>query len=85
MLEFDEATLDSMERDHPGFQESVRDFEEATLPLCSLCGSEDTAQVRCGVVQRSINLAAVTTKLKLIPNGPGPGKYFCNACKKFFD
>jgi hypothetical protein len=67
-----------------GFILSVLHFEMAKLPPCAHCGSENTADVQVGVVQYTMNLAAATSKFKLIPNGPKPGKYFCNACKKFF-
>jgi len=55
------------------------------LPQCPRCGSKDTADVQCGIIGRTINIAAATTRFKLIPNGPAPGKYFCNACDEFFD
>jgi hypothetical protein len=38
-----------------------------------------------GIIGRAISIAAATTKFKLIPNGPKPGKYFCYICDKFFD
>lgn len=57
---------------------------KADLPPCPDCGSEDTASVQIGVIQRTMNIAAATTKFKLIPNGPKPGPYFCNACDRFF-
>lgn len=34
---------------------------------------------------RTIYVAAATTKFKLIPNGPKPVKYFCNAFDEYFD
>jgi hypothetical protein len=77
-------TLDQMEQQYSGIQSEVNHFEAANLPLCSRCGSDNTAVVRCGIIGRSISIAAATTKIKLIPNGPGPGKFFCNACKEFF-
>ena len=53
--------------------------------MCARCGSTKTAGVHCGIVGRTINLAAATTKFKLIANGPRPGQYFCNACNEFSD
>ena len=47
--------------------------------------SEDTADVQVGIVRRTIQIAAATTKFKLIPNNPKRGSYFCNTCKKLFD
>ncbi len=85
MLTTDEKTLNQMEKQHPGIRETIRFFEEATVPACSRCGSSDTATVGCGIVGRTISIAGATTKFRLIPNGPPPGRYFCNACEKFFD
>jgi hypothetical protein len=84
MLTIDEKTLNQMEAQHPGIRETIVYFEEATVPACTRCGSSDTATVGCGIVGRTIYIAAATTKFKLIPNGPAPGKYFCNTCSGFF-
>jgi hypothetical protein len=84
MLKVNRETLDHLERDYPGIGETIRHFEEAALPACSRCSSEDTAIVQCGVIGRTISLAAATTKFRLIPNGPAPGKFFCNRCNDFF-
>lgn len=85
MLKIDKETLDHMEMQHPRITETIRHFEDAKLPACSLCGSTDTASVGCGVIGRTIYLASATTKFKLIPNGPRPGEYFCNTCEKYFN
>lgn len=84
MLKIDKKTLNHMERQHPGIGKTILYFEEAKLPVCSRCGSTDTASVGCGVIGRTIYLASATTKFKLIPNGPRPGEYFCNACDEYF-
>jgi hypothetical protein len=85
MLKIDKETLDHIEEGYPGIGEAVLRFEEATLPICPRCGSKNTADVQCGVIGRTINIAAATTKFKLIANGPKPGKYFCNTCSEFFN
>jgi hypothetical protein len=85
MLRFDKTALDHLEKKYPGIGETILYFENATLPACSGCTSTDTAQVGCGIIGRTIKIAAATTKFKLIPNGPAPGKYFCNTCNTFFD
>ena len=85
MLKITQEALNHIEVLYPGIGKSICDREEAALPVCSLCGSEDTAEVGVGLVGYSINLAAATTKFKLIPNGPKPGEYFCNSCNEFFD
>lgn len=84
-LKIDKETLDHMEKQYPGIGKTILYFEKATLPVCSRCGSENTADVGCGIVGRTIYIAAATTKFKLIPNDPKPGKYFCNTCNEFFN
>ena len=71
--------------DYPGITSDVRYFEEAKLPECIHCGSSDTASVQIGIVGQTIAIAGRTRKFKLIPNGPRPGRYFCHACRKYFD
>ena len=85
MLKIDKQALARIEQLHPGVRETILRFEEAILPVCSRCGSENTADVQCGIIGRTINIATVTTKIKLIANGPKPGKFFCNTCKEFFN
>jgi hypothetical protein len=74
------------EERHPGVTEQLRRFEEAVLPSCPHCGSEDTASVQVGIIGRTMELAASTRKFKLVPNMVNKlGKYFCNECENFFD
>jgi hypothetical protein len=53
------------------------------LPCCPRCGSKHTARVTTGVIGRTIQLAAATNKVKVIPNGQ-PGDLFCWSCGSFF-
>jgi len=85
MLKIDKQTLDHIEIQYRGIRETILQFEEAKLPACRRCRSEDTADVQCGIIGRTINIAAATTKFKLFANGPKPGRYFCNACNEFFN
>ncbi len=84
MLKIAEHTLHELEATYPGILESILWFEGAALPACPRCSSSDTADVQVGIIGRTINIAAATTKFKLIANGPKPG-YFCNACDEFFN
>jgi len=85
MLTIDKKTFRQLEKQYPGIGETIRGFETATLPNCSRCRSENTAAVGTGLIGRTINIAGATTKFKLIPHGPKPGEYFCNACNEFFN
>lgn len=80
----DHKDLDRLEQAYPGSRETLEHFESETLPACAHCGSARTASVQVGIVGRAIALAAATTKIKLIANGPKPGKFFCNDCERFF-
>lgn len=85
MLKADKQRLSHMEAQYPGIEKQVRYFEQAKLPSCPRCASPDTAAVQVGIIGRTINIAGATTKFRLIPNGPKPGRYFCNACERYFD
>ena len=85
MLKRDKETLDDMEKSYPGILEQILCFEEAKLPICPRCGSENTANVQVGIIGRTIHISSATTKFKLIPHGPKPGGYFCNICNEFFN
>lgn len=85
MLKITKTELEGSDRSYPGIKEQILRFEEADLPACPHCGSTDTAKVQVGVIGRTISIAVSTTKVKLVGNGPKPGRWFCNACKKFFD
>lgn len=85
MLRLSKEELDRLEMTYPGIVETIFHFEEARLPSCPRCRSENTADVTCGVIGRTIDIVAATTKIKLIPNPPKPGEYFCNDCETFFN
>jgi hypothetical protein len=84
MIKVDKETLDLMESQREGIIDQINRFEEAEFPKCPNCGSMDTASVQIGIMGRTIYIAAATTKVHLIPNGPKPGDYFCNKCNKHF-
>ena len=85
MLKVSPEQLESMSQSYPGIKKQVISWEETDCPLCSSCGSANTAVVSVGVVGRSMSIAGATTKIKLVPNGPKPGDYFCNECSKFWE
>jgi hypothetical protein len=81
----DKDRLEKLEKDYPGITSTIRYFDEAELPACTHCGSNDTANVQIGIVGRTMAIAGMTRKFFLIPNGPRPGKYFCRTCQQYFD
>ena len=85
MLKVDREELDNIEKSYPGIMESILRFENAKLPACPHCGSEDTADVQVGVIGRTMHIAVATTKFRLLMNGPKPGEYACNACNTYFN
>lgn len=84
MLKVDQKTLDEMESQHKGIIEQIMRFENAVLPQCPHCLSENTADVQVGVIGRTIYITTATSKFYLILNGPKPGQYYCNDCKQYF-
>lgn len=84
MLIIKPTALDDLEARHPGIRSQIMDFENAEIPACPHCGSSDTARVNVGMTPRTLAIAAATTKLKLLLNGPVPGRHACNACEGFF-
>lgn len=84
MLKQSFEVLISLENTYPGIVDDVLRFENADLPNCSHCGSSNTADVQIGIIGRTINICSCTTKFRLIPNGPKPGRFFCNLCGKYF-
>jgi len=85
MLKITQAELEKMESQREGIIKSIMAYENENLPSCPHCGSGDTASVQVGIMGRTIYIAAATTKVKLIPNGPKQGEYFCHECGKYFD
>lgn len=84
MLKLDRAKLDHLEMSYPGISKQIADFENADLPACPKCDSSNTARVQCGIIGRTIDIAAATTKVHLAANDP-PGPYFCNECRHYFN
>ena len=85
MLRVGPAELEIMEQNYPGIKDQIISREELELPSCANCGSANTASVSVGLVGRSMSIAAATTRMKLISNGPSPGRYFCNDCNEFWE
>ena len=85
MLRIARGKIERMEAQYKGITRTIEFFEAMEIPACPACKSDDTASVQVGVIGRTINLCAATTKFKLLPNSPTPGRYFCNACTHYFD
>ena len=84
MLKVDEEVLTQLRGRYPGIVGAIMRFENAHVPPCRCCASEDTARVLVGIIGRTINIAAATTKVTLVPNGPPPGRWRGNACEEYF-
>ena len=83
MFKVGEDRLKSTKASHPGFIEMVNHFENADIPICPFCGSNDTATVNVGIIRLTMYLTMATTKFHLRAN-ERPGDYYCNACKKYY-
>ena len=53
MLKLDEDAMQDPETQYPGVREQVMRFENARLPVCSHCGSADTAEANIGIIGRT--------------------------------
>jgi len=78
MLKIDQGALEQMEKRYQGITASLIRFKNAELLSCPQGGLGDTASVQVGIIGRTIYIAAATIKVKLIPNGPKQGEYFCH-------
>jgi ribosome modulation factor len=84
MLKLDQGKLALIESQYKGIIDQIMRFENADLPSCPHCLSDNTADVQVGVIGRTICIAGATTKFRLIPNLPKPGRYYCHDCGKYF-
>lgn len=79
-MEKNEANISSDE-----YRENLlKEYQEKCMPHCTVCGSDNTAEVNCGLAGTSIYLATRTQKFHLRANGK-PAQYYCNACQQYFD
>ena len=84
MIRKTEDELTQLESQYPGISEQIWRFEQMDLPACPVCGALHTASVQVGVIARTINIGAATTKIHLMMNANDAGIYFCNVCRKQF-
>lgn len=84
MLKQTKKQLARWEKQYHGITEQIMRFENAALPPCPKCCSNNTANVQVGFIGRTMKIAAATTKVRFIANGPKPGNYVCNDCNAFF-
>jgi hypothetical protein len=85
MLKLNKQAMEQIEDQFPGVTKQIMRFENATVPICSHCGSEATAEVNVGMTGRAMAIASGTSKFTIVPSGPKPGAYWCRACFQFFD
>jgi hypothetical protein len=76
MLKVSQEVIDQMERRRPGMRAMIEHYEVAMYPPCPHCQSDHVATVQVGVIGRTINLSAATTKFKLLANGPKARQLF---------
>ena len=84
MIRKTEDELTQLESQYPGISEQIWRFEQMDLPACPVCGALHTASVQVGVIARTINIGAATTKIHLMLNANDEGIFYCNVCRKQF-
>jgi len=74
------------ESDHgyPGLADDLARYRSLRLPPCSCCGSHSVKKVETGVIGRTVTLAALTGKIRLV-TGAKQGAFYCGACESYFD
>jgi hypothetical protein len=77
---------EALESSYVGIWEQIKEFENTPIKPCPHCESDNTALVQVGIIGRSVNIAASTLKIKLVPNPKNKlRRFFCNSCGKFFN
>ena len=73
------------EPDHgyPGLSADLARYRSLRLPPCSRCGSHAVKKVETGVIGRTVTLAALTGKIRLV-TGTKQGAFYCDACESYF-
>jgi hypothetical protein len=84
MIKVDDDSLKNMEEQYRGIKKQIFDYDKEKLPACRFCKSSDTAQVQFGIIGRTMNIAAATTKFKLAVKSKKTKRYYCNSCSKYF-
>ena len=73
------------ETDHgyPGLADELAHYRSLRLPPCSCCGSRSVKKVETGVIGRTVTLAALTGKIRLV-TGTKHGAFYCDECGSYF-
>lgn len=73
------------ESDHgyPGLADELARYRSLCLPPCSRCGSRSVKKVETGAIGRTVTLAALTGKIRLV-TGTKQGAFYCDACESYF-
>ena len=85
-LQISNEALAKLNQQYDGIHDQIFEFEAMTLPVCSKCGTDNTAVTQVGVIGRTMNIALATSKVKIVANGESrEGQHYCNSCEVFFD
>lgn len=68
---------------YPGLAEELARYRSLRLPPCSRCGSRAVKKVETGVIGRTVTLAALTGKIRLV-TGTKQGELYYDACESYF-
>ena len=85
MIRLTRTQIEALEERYEGITDWITRFEKEVVYACPKCGSTDTALVQVGVVGRLLAIAAATSKVAIVLNGPKPGKYKCHVCRTYYN
>lgn len=79
-----EEQLAEWEAQYPGLRQQLAALEAMPRHPCAYCGDTDTAMLIVGVTGRTMSLAALTDRVKLVAYREEPGERWCRICARPF-
>jgi hypothetical protein len=79
----DEVLTESENR-YPGLRQQFADLKAMAEIACVHCDSPDTAVLVVGITGRTMSLADLSTRVKLVANREEPGERWCRTCTRAF-
>jgi hypothetical protein len=68
---------------YPGLADDLARYRSLSVPPCCHCGSHSVKKVETGIIGRTVTLAALTGKIRLV-TGTKHGAFYCDACESYF-
>lgn len=82
--EADETRLTEWAAAYPGLRDQFGAIDRQIVPTCPHCRSTDTAVIIIGISGRTVRLAALSAKVKLMSDRDEAGTCWCRTCARVF-